>query len=646
MSELISIILPTYNRSHLLSSAIDSVLFQDYTNFELIIVDDGSTDDTKVLLQQYNDPRIITIFQENKGVSSARNAALKIAHGQYIAFLDSDDLYNQHKLTAQLKFFEQNPSVDLIYTAANCIDINSSLETQHVYEAPVSGKIYPYISFLTPVTVTIPSVMFKRHVFEHVGFFDESMYRFEDIDYWRRVSKAFNIASLNVPTVTIRTHSSNHLTSQNPLRIVQAIKYYAEKVEREDSDSISLLDRQSGLKRLCNYYIRAFKTLTTSDSESAINELLNMRDSLFCPLVSIIIPVYNGSEFLDDSITSALGQTYKNIEIIVVNDGSSDNHQSRDIALKYGSRLRYYEKINGGVASALNFGISKARGELIAWLSHDDIYPDYKIEAQVNFLSTAVEPTTTVLYGDYAVFHGTDISTKHHVCITPPPPDLFRLFITTQNVLHGCTLLIPTDLFNKVGLFDESLITTQDYDLWFRMSEQAHFIHMHQCLVYARSHDKQGSLSMPDIVSKECDELLSNFVNSLTPQEVLNVSESNLCAGYNHLHDNLSSRGFKQAAITAKKLAVSSNLFSYRYPGLSCPEPSSWTKQTSNSLTLSRRLHRFLVRYPKLHKFSYYVYYLFSHNPFSAIVILLKLFCSKLVLLLTRSLSLLQRFFK
>ncbi|MDR1982842.1 MAG: glycosyltransferase family 2 protein [Holosporaceae bacterium] len=97
------------------------------------------------------------------------------------------------------------------------------------------------------------------------------------------------------------------------------------------------------------------------------------RLSKFNPLVSMVTPVYNGSNYMREAIDSALAQTYKNIEIIVVNDGSTDN--TEDIALSYGDKIRYFKKENGGVASALNLAIENMKGKYFSWLSHDDAYP-------------------------------------------------------------------------------------------------------------------------------------------------------------------------------------------------------------------------------------------------------------------------------
>ena len=107
------------------------------------------------------------------------------------------------------------------------------------------------------------------------------------------------------------------------------------------------------------------------------------------PLVSIIIPVYNGSNFMREAIDSALAQTYNNIEIIVINDGSCDEGKTRDIALSYGERIRYFEKENGGVSSALNLGLREMRGAYFSWLSHDDWYLPEKVEMEIEALRKA-----------------------------------------------------------------------------------------------------------------------------------------------------------------------------------------------------------------------------------------------------------------
>lgn len=122
------------------------------------------------------------------------------------------------------------------------------------------------------------------------------------------------------------------------------------------------------------------------------------------PLVSIVIPVYNGSNYLAQAIDSALGQTYPNCEVLVVNDGSDDGGATAELALSYEEKIRYFEKENGGVATALNLGIRQMRGEYFAWLSHDDLYKPEKIELQVKAALDSGDRTRLV-QSEYEFYH-------------------------------------------------------------------------------------------------------------------------------------------------------------------------------------------------------------------------------------------------
>ena len=132
------------------------------------------------------------------------------------------------------------------------------------------------------------------------------------------------------------------------------------------------------------------------------------------PLVSIVIPVYNGANFLKEAIESALAQTYANIEILVVNDGSTDEGKTRNIALSYGDKIRYFEKVNGGVSSALNLGIKEMKGEYFSWLSHDDVYFPKKIETQIKFLEDNQLPMA-ITYTDFCCINNSSEITSEYI---------------------------------------------------------------------------------------------------------------------------------------------------------------------------------------------------------------------------------------
>src|SRR5215471_2056218 len=123
----------------------------------------------------------------------------------------------------------------------------------------------------------------------------------------------------------------------------------------------------------------------------------------FSPKVTIVVPVYNGRDYLREAIESALAQTYQNKEIVVVNDGSLDDGGTASIALSYGKWIRYYWKSNGGVGSALNYAIREMSGEYFSWLSHDDLYVGNKVELEVEAVSR-FDIARTIIYSDYSVF--------------------------------------------------------------------------------------------------------------------------------------------------------------------------------------------------------------------------------------------------
>ncbi|WP_114689330.1 glycosyltransferase family 2 protein [Polynucleobacter necessarius] len=256
----ITVVLPTYNRSEFIGDAIRSVLAQTYTKFELIIVDDGSGDDTESIVKTFSDPRIIYCYQPNSGRSIARNNAIAIARGKYIAFIDSDDMYLPRKLEIQYRLLERTPSTDMVYTSAKCINRDGSYLSQN-YRATISGAIYTSIAFFRPVTIILPTVMLRKSIFNQIGNFDQNMNRFEDTDMWRRVSKVSHIVALPEFTCLIRTHEQNSLATQDPRSILEALRYYSNKILSEDRDAGALVIRM-GLGRLYCYYATAFLTVS------------------------------------------------------------------------------------------------------------------------------------------------------------------------------------------------------------------------------------------------------------------------------------------------------------------------------------------------------------------------------------------------
>lgn len=280
---LVSVIIPTYNRAHLIGDSIRSVLEQTFTDLELIVVDDGSTDDTEAVVIEISDPRLRYVRQPNRGRSNARNHALSLAMGKYITFLDSDDLYLPDKIQSQVDYLKSHPKIGMVYTSAHCIDKQGELMV-HKYEATVSGLIYESIAFFIPVTITLPTVMTYREVLDKVGDFDEKMHRFEDTDMWRRISKHCRIDAMQEYTCMLRTHDDNSLLNQKPDVIAASLDYYAAKILEEDTE-INISVRRNGLANLYRYYGYAFMSVPEfSDRGRKLLQISRAYDSILSKL--------------------------------------------------------------------------------------------------------------------------------------------------------------------------------------------------------------------------------------------------------------------------------------------------------------------------------------------------------------------------
>lgn len=245
------------------------------------------------------------------------------------------------------------------------------------------------------------------------------------------------------------------------------------------------------------------------------------------PKVSIVIPVYNGANYMQEAIDSALGQTYGNIEVIVVNDGSRDGGETERIARSYGDRIRYFAKPNGGVATALNLGIEKMEGEYFSWLSHDDMYAPNKVEEEVRLALAQGGPAPIVAEGYWIMDAAGEALYTVNLCSQYPAERLENpLFLILRGGVNGCALLIHKSHFARVGRFDPSLPTTQDYDLWFRMFRGQRVCYAPTANVYSRCHGEQGSKAMLERHVEECDALWIGMMEALTAEEMEEMSGS------------------------------------------------------------------------------------------------------------------------
>lgn len=227
------------------------------------------------------------------------------------------------------------------------------------------------------------------------------------------------------------------------------------------------------------------------------------------PKVSIVIPAYNASNYLAEAIDSALAQTYKNTEIIVVNDGSRDDGATERVALSYGDKIRYFHKENGGSSSALNYGIAQMTGEWFSWLSHDDLYVPEKLEREIDCMTELAAAGQNV--EKYLFFSANDLidaegkiirradmakARKAAEYINALPNNAPLIAEHVRYDFHGCSCLIHKSVLREAGGFDEGLRLLNDIDLWFRLYSKGYTVRfIPEALVRGRVHRSQVSVS-------------------------------------------------------------------------------------------------------------------------------------------------------
>jgi glycosyltransferase involved in cell wall biosynthesis len=239
-SPLVSVIIPTYNRAHIVTDAINSVLSQTFNNFQLIIVDDGSTDNTRNVLDTYQD-KVEYFYKANGGVSSARNVGLRMAQGKYVAFLDSDDIWHSERLEILVNFMEHNGSYSAVFTDCEGIDGDgNTIDTTRFGELFPGGE--PSILFFLEHMFSGFACMCIRSALLEVGEFDETLRTAEDIDYALRLAAHHRIAHIATSLLKIRKcvgSLNSHVFTGNRIVVLRKFKQSHPELARQYRDAIN-----------------------------------------------------------------------------------------------------------------------------------------------------------------------------------------------------------------------------------------------------------------------------------------------------------------------------------------------------------------------------------------------------------------------
>ena len=233
------------------------------------------------------------------------------------------------------------------------------------------------------------------------------------------------------------------------------------------------------------------------------------------PAVSVVIPVYNGENYLRLALESVLSQTFQDFEIIVIDDGSKDS--TPDIAQSFGDRVRYVKQENAGVAAAVNHGISLARGRYFAWLSHDDLWAPEKLSEQLQAMKSVAGPA--VCYTDVKFIDGDGKVFDEKEAPLPERHAILKAVIRGEPVLFAAySLVCDLRCFDQVGLYDLKRRYTQDADMLLRLARAFPFVRVPKKLMFVREHGKRDS-KHPTFAA-EASAFYQLWLDSLTPTEL------------------------------------------------------------------------------------------------------------------------------
>ena len=391
-NELISIIVPIYNTEKYLHECLNSIQQQTYPYFECIMVNDGSTDSSGIICQEYveNDSRFRYFEKDNGGVASARNLGLERSGGAYITFIDSDDWVEPNYLDVLYTALKENDTDVAISTYKRFAQDgvfylrSYSREDDEFLNIGTRSRdsfleILPRLGELDHSFYSISSKLIKREIIGNL-LFDEQISYAEDLNFFFYLYLGVeSVVYVRDYTYVYRTHDASTSQNVNELKALQELEIYKKMFQQIDRMGLPTFHYFKRMENVVTYRISGFPTSKAIKEYELFVSEIRERVTYPQPLISLIVPIYNVENYLWSCLDSIAKQTYSNIEVLLVNDGSPDG--SGVICQEFvasDSRFRYIEKANGGLSDARNVGIARAQGEFLSFVDSDDwIEPTY-----------------------------------------------------------------------------------------------------------------------------------------------------------------------------------------------------------------------------------------------------------------------------
>jgi len=440
----VSVIIPCYNYAGYLREAVESVVQQTFKDFEIIIVNDGSTDNTKevaeeLILKYQNDYRIKLINQQNSGQPAiARNNGIKESKGEYILCLDADDKIAPTMLEECFFTLEANPSLGIAYTHRQDFDGADNL---------VKALEYNFETLKLQNIMSVCS-LFRKKAWEEVGGYRTNVKGLEDWDFWIAIGeKGYYGKLISKPLFFYRRHDTG---------------VFQEAIQNQKKKFAQII--------LNNRSVYSLDDIKAAEAYLQINNEYKQID------FSVIIPTYNRKEDLRKAIKSVLNQMHKNFEIIVVNDAGEDLNET--ISEFNDQRIKYFlQEENKGLAAARNRGIKNSSGKYLALLDDDDIFYPHHLQRAMDELTLGQK----VVYTDAvrASYESNKLISKE----VPYSIDYDRNKLLIGNIAPVNCFVFEKEIAVKAGLFDESLPVLEDWEFWLRLSSLAGFRHIKEATV-------------------------------------------------------------------------------------------------------------------------------------------------------------------
>ncbi|MGV6817929.1 MAG: FkbM family methyltransferase [Thiotrichales bacterium] len=522
---LISILIPVFNREKYIASSINSVLAQDFAQYEIVVVDDGSTDNTLDIVKQIRDSRVRIYENGRNGAPQARNRCIQDAKAPYIVWLDSDDELMPGTLQRYADLIKSSDKVDVLYGDLDIFNDSGQIKLHRYEDYAQETSLLPRLVYGN--CVPNPGTLVRKGLYKEFGGYDENLRRTHDFDFWCRIGSRAIFKHSGVVTCKWRWHDSN--MSSGSVKIDTS--YEATVIKR----LVNTVGLAACFPQLNETYHAQIKTATFSawlevskileayqdyeGAAEATRKAIENRDvptarkrleqlksharpaewgcpiniSLFDepfkksgsekPLVSCIVPTMNRPDLLVRALESLVAQSYENWEAIVVNDAGEDVREIIERVDPKG-RIRYIRhQHNKGLSAARNTGIWASRGDLLCYLDDDDRFlPDH--------LGTLVEElelqAADFVYSEATYVHeelrnGTAVEIGRSTPYSEIEFSRDRLDIT--NFIPVNTWLHRRQLIEQVGFFDTGLKALEDWDMLLRFSRITDFVHLKKLTV-------------------------------------------------------------------------------------------------------------------------------------------------------------------